>query len=327
MKRLHWGILGTGKIVRRMAPAIQQSSTSHLLGISGRNQENSIQAAKKYGIERTYSSYEELIEDPDIDAVYIALLNHLHLKWAIKALEAGKHVLCEKPITLNEDEAQQIKKVADQYQLKVMEAFAWRFQPVHQFVKQIIDNGRIGEVRMVYSHFSFQMDHPEQSTRMVKEWGGGSLYDIGCYPLTYSRYFMGDEPEAVDARMYLDPTYDVDVRFWGSLYFPGGRTAQISSAFDMANRSYYEILGERGKIITSSIMNDIPITISLITPEETKEWNFEPSNPYLLQVEHFTQAILEDLPLAFGAEDGIQNMKIIDALFKAHQQEERIFLS
>lgn len=325
MEKLRWGVLGTGRIVGKGGPAIERANNSVWLGVAGRNEENGKQAAEQFGIERTYPSYAELLADPDIDAVYIALLNHVHKEWTIKAAAAGKHVLLEKPFTLNAEEAVAIKEAATKHGVQVMEAHSWRFHPAHLAARDIVREGKIGETAMFIGHFSFVCD--PSSTRLVKEWGGGSLYDVGCYPLAWSRFFMEDEPTAVDSEMVLDPEREIDMRFAGTLYYPEGRTAQVSSAFDMANGSYYEVLGTQGRMKVDFQISPSTSTIIVTTGEQSKEWTTDRIEPYVYQVEAFADSILNDRPVPYGPDDAVQNMRIIDALFTAHDRKKRTHLS
>lgn len=322
MKKLRWGVLGTGRIVGKGGTAIQRADNSVWLGVAGRNEENGKRAAEEYGVERSYRSYAELLRDPDIDAVYIALLNHVHKKWAVKAAEAGKHVLLEKPFTLNAEEADEIKEAATKYGVQIMEAHSWRFHPAHLAAREMVREGQIGEIAMFTGHFSFVI--PSSSTRLVNEWGGGTLYDIGCYPMSWSRFFMEDEPGAVDSNMVFDPKNGVDMRFAGTLYYPKGRTAQVSSAFDMANGSFYEVLGTSGRMKVDFQVSPSASTIAVTIGEKSKEWKTDRIEPYVYQTEAFADSILNGRPVPYGPDDAVQNMKISDALFAANEKRERV---
>ncbi len=322
MSRIRWGVLGTGNIVGKMGPAIQRANNSIWFGVAGRNEENGRQAAAKYGVARAYRSYQELIDDPAIDAVYIALLNHLHCEWAVKAIEAGKHVLCEKPFTMNTREALLVQEAAAKSDVQVMEAFVWRFHPAHLAAKEMVNSGAIGKPVMMSGHFSFTAN--PASTRLVKEWGGGSLYDIGCYPISWSRFFMDGEPEAVDCGMTIHPQTGVDMRCTGTLYFPGGRTAQISSSFDMGCGSFYEIWGTKGRLSVQFTVTADALTNTVTAAGETKQWTTDRIEPYRWQVEAFADCILNRKPVPYGIGDAVANMKIIDALFEADRTKRRV---
>lgn len=315
-KKIRWGVLGTGNIVKKMGPAIQRSGNGYWLGVAGRTAENGKRAAEAFGVERAHDGYQELLDDPDIDAVYIALLNHLHAEWAVKASEAGKHVLLEKPFAMNAREAVIIREAAAKRNVRVMEAQAWRFHPGHAGVKRMVEQGAIGRLILMHAHFSFAA--AASSTRLVKEWGGGSLYDIGCYPVAWSRYFMEAEPIGAEGRAEPDPDTGVDRRFAGTLYFPGGRAAQISSALDMRLGSFYSLLGDEGRIDVRFHVSAEELAIEAQGPgEATARWTTDRIQFYTSQAEAFARSILEGSPPPLGPDDAVHQMRAIDALFQA----------
>ncbi|WP_042456811.1 Gfo/Idh/MocA family protein [Neobacillus dielmonensis] len=313
MKKLKWGIVGTGKIVNKMGPAIQMNHLNEWVGVAGRNKQNSLLAANRYGVKKAYEHYDELIRDPEVDVVYIALLNHLHKEWAIKAIEAGKHVLIEKPLGLSEGECQEVKAVLGNKPLKVMEAFAWRFHPAHLRVKEIIDSGEIGEPVLFNGHFSFIPE--SNSTRFNPDWGGGSLYDVGCYPISWARFFMNGEPTEADGKLIVNKANGVDLRFVGLLHFANGRFAQVSSSFDMPHGSFYEILGTKGKIATNFRITANSFAIDVLKNKKLIQ-SFESDRvmPYRYQVNYFTDCLINHQPLDFPIDDAINNLRVMDAL-------------
>lgn len=320
--RLRWGVLGTGHIVQKMGPAIQRSGNGDWLGVAGRKPENGASAADRFGVPRAYRGYEELLQDPEIDAVYIALLNHLHAEWAVKAMQAGKHVLLEKPFTLSADEARAIHQTAKITGKQVMEAFAWRFHPGHLAVREWIRAGRIGDITLFSGHFSYIIG--SDSTKLVKDWGGGSIFELGCYPISWSRFFMNEEPIEADGCLVIDPSAKVDMRFTGCLYFPGGRTAGVSSAFDMPIGSYYTILGTRGRIDVTFRVSEDRITLHATCNEETAQWSSDRIAPYVPQVREFANCVLEDRSLPYGSEDAVKQMRVMDALIASHHARRRV---
>lgn len=323
MRKLRWGVLGTGKIISKAGLAIHNAENSEWIGIAGRNEESGQEAALKYGLDHKYAHYQELIDDPEIDAVYIALLNHLHKEWAIKALSAGKHVLLEKPFTLNKQEAMEVAQAAKDNGVQIMEAHAWRYQKAYSAIQAMIEEGVIGEIGLMCAHFSFMA--PSESTRWVKEWGGGALYDLGCYPIAWSRYFMKDEPEEVECRLTKAPT-GVDSRFYGTLYYPGDRVAYCSAAFDMMNGSSFELYGTKGRMSVNSHIEPNSVTIIATYGGQTQKWITDRVQAYIFQVEGFAEAILNDKPLPYSINDAIQQMRISDAMFQAHEEQTRITL-
>ncbi|WP_010272043.1 Gfo/Idh/MocA family protein [Paenibacillus senegalensis] len=324
MRKLRWGVLGTGKIISKAGLAIHNADNSEWIGIAGRNEDSSKEASMKYGLPPKYSQYQDLIDDPEIDAVYIALLNHLHKEWAIKALEAGKHVLLEKPFTLNKGEALEIMEAAKRSGAQIMEAHAWRHQEAYSAIHSILREGVIGEIGVMCGHFSFMA--PPDSTRWIREWGGGALYDLGCYPIAWSRYYMQAEPEEVDCRLTFAKT-GVDSRFVGTLYYPGNRVAHCSAALDMMNGSSFELYGTKGRMSVRSVIEPNSVTIIAEYGGHTQKWISDRVQAYISQVENFSAAILNNKPLSYSVEDAVQQMNISDALFKAHEEKRRIALS
>jgi predicted dehydrogenase len=320
--KLAWGVLGTGNIVRKAGPAIQASALGRWLGVAGRNADNSRRAAEQYGVERAYPDYQALLDDPDIDAVYIALLNHLHKEWAVKAAAAGKHVLLEKPFALNMQEALAIRDAALANGVAVMEAHVWRFYPAFPELKRMIDEGAIGELAMVQAHFSFVA--APTSTRLVKEWGGGSLYDVGCYPVAWSRYFFGCEPIGADGRFLWHPETGVGVRFAGTLDFGGGRTALISSALDMALGSRFDLFGTRGVIRVVMRADADALTIWAEGPFGERTWTSDRISPFSRQADAFAAGVLEGGGPPFGLDDALGNQAAIDALFQSARESRHI---
>lgn len=320
--KIRWGVLGTGNIVARAGRGIQESEHGLWHGVAGRNRENSAAAAERYGVPVFYDHYEQLLNDPDIDAVYIALLTHLHTEWAIKACEAGKHVLVEKPFSLTLEEALEIKDAAERNRVCAGEAFVWEFHPAYSELKTRIQQGDIGELVQFNGHFSFNA-YPE-STRWKKAWGGGSLYDIGCYPVSWSRYFMDDEPEAVDGSMLVHPVEQVDTRFFASLYYPQGRIAQVSSALDMQLGSYFELLGTEGRMKVT--MNVTPDTMTLIADhrDQRSEWAMNRLEMFALQADRFVEHIQAGKQ---GIVDGaIAQAHVIESLVRSAELGSRIKL-
>src|SRR6476660_5913291 len=211
MRKIRWGVLSTAKIAReKVIPATQRSELGSVVAVASRDLAQAKYVATKLGIERAYGAYDELLSDPNIDAVYIPLPNHMHVPWSLRALAAGKHVLCEKPIGLSVLEAEELANgAAAQPQLKVMEAFMYRFHPQWQTARQLVHEGRIGELRTIHTQFSYFNDDP-LNIRNQPGMGGGALMDIGCYPISLSRFLYDTEPDRVLGHIELDPTTRVD---------------------------------------------------------------------------------------------------------------------
>lgn len=320
-KKIRWGILSTAKIgVTKVIPAIQQSSFGEVVAISSRNAATAQQTAKELGIPKAYDSYEALLSDPSIDAIYNPLPNHMHVAWTLKALAAGKHVLCEKPIGLNREEATDLMKEASKFpQLKVMEAFMYRFHPQWIKTMQLISEGAIGEVKTIQAFFSYFNADP-QNIRNKANIGGGGLMDIGCYCISFARYIMGANPTEAVALIDFDPEMKTDRLSSGMLKFSDGKSATFTCATQLAPFQRLHIFGTQGQITVEIPVNapaDAPCAIQLKTNEVDERIVFEAENQYSLQADAFAQSILDDRPVPTPLTDAVENMAVIDALFRS----------
>ena len=248
MEKLRFGIISTAKIgTQKVIPAMQQGDRTAVVAIASRNLASAEAAANQLGIDRAYGSYEELLADPNVDAIYNPLPNHLHVPWSIKALEAGKHVLCEKPIGLTAAEGQQLVDAAASYpQLKVMEAFMYRHHPQWQRAKSIVDGGGLGELRTIQSFFSY-FNKDSQNIRNQKEIGGGALMDIGCYNISLSRFLFAAEPTRVLGLIERDPDFGTDRISSGILEFPNG-TSTFTCSTQMCPYQRIHAFGTTGRV-------------------------------------------------------------------------------
>ncbi len=318
MAKVRWGILSTARIgVQKVIPAMQKGRFTEVVAIASRNGEKANEAADKLNIGKRYDSYEALLDDPDIDAVYNPLPNHLHVPWTIRAMEAGKHVLCEKPIGLNAGEAQDLIEATRQFPaLKVMEAFMYRFHPQWQKARELVANGSIGEVRALNSFFSYYNTDPE-NIRNRSDIGGGALMDIGCYCISFPRYIFGEEPLNIKGEMDLDPVMKIDRLTSAVLRFPSGKISAFTCSTQLMPYQKVHISGTGGHIIIEIPVNAPPgetISIILMTKELTETFSFEPVDQYTLQGDAFSKAIIEDEPVPVPLEDAVNNMKAIDEL-------------
>lgn len=331
-RKLKWGVLGSARIaVNSVIPGILQSQFNEVIAIASRNLEKAQETAIKFQIPKTYGSYEQLLQDPDIDAVYIPLPNHLHYEWTIKAVQAGKHVLCEKPLALNAEEAERMVRAAKEAGVILAEAFMYRYHPRYTQIKEIIDSGEIGEVRGIRSSFTFNNANDLNNVRYRKEWGGGAIYDVGCYPITAARLLLGKEPEAVTVQAQFSNLHgDVDMMAAGLIEFKGDVSLQFDCAMWSAFRNPLEVLGSEGIIEVPS---------AFVTPtEESSHFYINKSgernkisvpflNAYSLQADAFAQAVLQRKPLPFDGADAVHNMKIIEACLASATEKTRVKLS
>ena len=323
MQKLRWGVLSTAKIgLEKVIPALQKGQYCEVLGIASRNLERAQQAAAKLDIAKTYGSYEALLADPDIDAVYNPLPNHLHVPWTIKALQTGKHVLCEKPIALDAFEAQTLLSAAAAHsQLKVMEAFMYRFHPQWQKTKALVKEGAIGELKTIQTFFSYFNDDPA-NIRNQAAIGGGGLMDIGCYPISQARFLYESEPQRVFGLLDIDPSFQIDHITSAILDF-GQSTATFTCSTQLNPFQRTQIVGTRGRIEIEIPVNAPPdksCRIWLYNGAERREESFEICDQYTLQGDAFARAVLDNTAVPTPLDDALANMRVIDAIIASHRQ-------
>ena len=317
LNKVRWGVLSTAKIgTEKVLPAMQQGQYCEIAAIASRSQGIAQAAATRLGIAKAYDSYEALLADPEIDAIYNPLPNHLHVSWTIKALEAGKHVLCEKPIGLSAAEAEELVAAAARYpQLKVMEAFMYRHHPQWQRAREIVTTGGIGELKTISSFFSYFNDDAN-NIRNMADIGGGGLMDIGCYNISLSRFIFGSEPTRVVGAIEYDPEFNTDRLASGILDFGRG-TATFTCSTQLAPHQRANMYGTTGRVEVEIPVNappDRPCTIWHHRGNEVEEITFAICNQYTLQGDVFSAAILNDTPVPTPLADAVANMKVIDAL-------------
>jgi predicted dehydrogenase len=322
VRKINWGILSTAKIgLNKVIPALQKSSLGVVAAIGSRDEARARAAAQQLGIPRVHGSYEALLADPGVDAVYIPVPNHLHVPWSIKALAAGKHVLCEKPIGLNAREAEELVAAAARYpRQKIQEAFMYRFHPQWQKARQLVHDGAIGELRSLHSHFSYWNVDP-QNVRNRAEIGGGGMMDIGCYCVSFARWLCGREPRRVVGILDRDPTFGTDRLASGLLDF-GDRTATFTCATQLTPYQRVNIFGTEGRIeieIPCNAPPDRPCRIWHQRGTTIDELTFEVCDQYTAQADAFARAILDDTPVPTPLSDAIQNMRTIDAILASAQ--------
>jgi len=318
MSNINWGILSTANIgTEYVIPGMQKAEHCNITAISSRSLDKAEEAAAKLNIRKAYGSYEELLADEEIDAVYNPLPNHLHVPWTIKALEAGKHVLCEKSIALSASEAEQLREVTKRYpNLKVMEAFMYRFHPQWAQVKSWIGEGKIGALRSIQAMFSYNNTNPDD-IRNKPGMGGGGLLDVGCYCISASRYVFESEPTEVAGTVDMDPNFKVDRHASGILTFPGGKTSVFTCGTQMNQNQYMSILGDEGMIEFETPFNPYtnPTKVKLIQGNQLIEEKTFQADHYTIQGEAFSKAILNDTPVPTPLDDAVANMRVIDAMF------------
>lgn len=318
---IKWGILSTAKIGReKVIPGIQKASNCSVVAIASRNIEQAENTAKLLNIGKAYGSYEELLNDPTIDAVYIPLPNNLHVEWTIKAMQAGKHVLCEKPIGISSAEALKLQQEAYKYpHLKVMEAFMYRFHPQWLIVKSKIADGVIGEIKAVQSFFSYFNIDPKNIRNNI-EVAGGALMDIGCYCVSFPRFLFDAEPTRVVSCIDRDPVMKTDRLTSAMLDFGDGKISTFTCSTQLMPYQRVNILGTNGHIeieIPVNAPKDASSRIWIRTKTGSEEIVVEAVDQYTLQAEQFAKAIIENRPVPTDLTDAVNNMKVIEAIFES----------
>ncbi len=317
MEKISWGVLSTSKFAMRATiPAMQKSRYSLVTAIASRDEARGKAVAGQLGIPKVYGSYESLISDPKIDAIYIPLPNHLHVEWTIKAMRAGKHVLCEKPIGLSYADASRLEKVVKEYpRLKVMEAFMYRHHPQWRRVRELIEQNAIGELKGVHSLYSYY-NVDTSNIRNIAELGGGAMLDIGCYCTSLSRYIFDSEPLRVLGRIELDPQTKIDRLSSGLLEFAAG-VATFTCGTQIQSYQRVNIFGTSGRIeleIPFNAPNDRRCRIWLQRGDSTEEITFDICDQYTIQADLFAEAILTNGSVFNPLSDAMANMKVIDAV-------------
>jgi predicted dehydrogenase len=320
---VRWGVLSTAQIAtEKVIPGMRRARRADLVAIASRSEASARAAADRLGIATAHGSYEALLADPAVDAVYIPLPNHLHAEWAIAALRAGKHVLCEKPLAVTAADAERMAVEAEASGRLLMEAFMYRHHPSWVAVHDLVTNGRIGRLTAVDSWFSYFNDDPA-NIRNVLAYGGGALYDIGCYCVNLSRWLFGGEPETVAAAIHRDPATGVDVLTGGTLAFGDG-IASFTCSTRVESDQRVHVYGTEGRIsieIPFNIPPDRPTRVYVTAGGEppvapaTETLEFATADPYACEVDAFSEAILAGAPAPVPPADAIANLRVIERLF------------
>jgi xylose dehydrogenase (NAD/NADP) len=324
-KRLNWGLLGTARINRAVIGPIQVSNRSRLAAVASRSIEKASAYAKDWGIRRYFATYDELLADPEIDIVYNSLPNSLHTDWSIKALQMGKHVLCEKPLAINAEDVHRIQYSAVQAGKVIAEAFMYRHHPQTLLVKQMLDRDEIGIIQIIRGSFCYTISRPD-NPRLDPSLGGGSLWDVGCYPISYARYLTGEEPIRVYGNQVLGPT-GVDMLFTGELCFPSGIISQFECSFISPSKSLIEITGEKGRItIPEPYKPGLKTKIFVEKTGRTRPLTIMGKELYQGEIEDIENAILNGKPTLISLEDSRANIATIEALYLSAQTSQSIQL-
>jgi predicted dehydrogenase len=328
MTYLGWGILSTASIaMKKVIPGILKADGCRIVAIASRDASRARAAAAEAGITRAHESYELLLADPDVQAVYIPLPNHLHAEWAIAAARAGKHVLCEKPLALTSADAERMVASAEAAGTTLMEAFMYRLHPSWVAARELVQSGRIGRLVAVQSWFSYFNDNPS-NIRNIAAFGGGAMFDIGCYGVNLSRMLFEEEPTRVEASIIRDPSSGVDVLTSGLLEFEQGIATFTCSTRAEADQRV-DIYGTEGRIsigIPFNIPPDRPTYVFLTAGGDppvdpaTERLTFETADPYTVEFEHFAKAVLSGQRAPVPPDDAVANLRVIERLFQAAER-------
>jgi predicted dehydrogenase len=326
MKRdvLRWGIVSTADIgMRKVIPAMRTAARCEVVAIASRGRDRADRAAAELGITRAHGSYDGLLADPEVDAVYIPLPNSLHAEWTIAAARAGRHVLCEKPLATTAADAERMTDACDAAGVLLMEAFMYRLHPTWEAVRELVSSGRIGRLTAVQSWFSYFNDDPEDIRNRLDA-GGGALFDIGCYCVNLSRMLFEAEPVRIQGSVTRDPEMGIDVLTSGILDFPSG-VATFTCTTRAEPDQRVHVYGTEGRIsigIPFNIPPDAPTHVSIsaggdppVRPD-TEVLEFGPADPYRVQAERFATAVLDGSPVPIPPSDAVANLRVIEELFR-----------
>ena len=315
-KLLNWGLLSTARINSALIPPLGASSRNRLLAVSSRSQESANQYAQERNIPRAYGSYEALLADPEIDVIYNPLPNHLHAEWTIKAVEAGKHVLCEKPLALSVEEVDAVQEAAHKHGRVVAEAFMYRHHPQTLKVQEIVKSGSLGYLKLMRGSFSYVLNR-EGDVRLDPAMGGGSIWDVGCYPISYARTVVGESPREVFGWQVTGPT-GIDETFVGQMQFAGNVLAQFDSSFVIPFHWFMEIIGSEGTLnIPNPFKPGINEKIFLTCGDKTETIEIKGQELYIGEVEDMADAILLGKEPRISLDDSRTNVGVISALLES----------
>jgi predicted dehydrogenase len=319
---MNLGIISTADINRKVIPGAHASKKVDLVAVASRNQRRAEEYAKEWKIERAYGSYEALLADPGIDAVYISLPNTLHVEWSIRSVEAGKHVLCEKPLTRNPDDAKAAFDAADRAKRILMEAFMYRHNPQTKRLQELIEEGAVGEVRLIRSAFSYSL-YDTSNIRLRTEVEGGALMDVGCYCVSGSRLAAGSEPEEVYGAAWFGPS-GTDWVFAGAMRFPDAVLATFDCGTALPNRDELEVIGSEGSLFLDDPWHVMKPVIELRREDGNEKIRVKREDSYRLELENLSDAIAGEAKPLLGRADAMGQARALAALHESAQSGEAI---
>lgn len=317
--KLRWGILGSARIIRKTIPALQESANGEVTGIASRSQEKSREIADKFGIPEAFGSYEALLASPLIDAVYVPLPNALHLEWILKSLDAGKHVLCEKPLAMSADECEQIARKAEETGLKVLEGFMYRFHPRFEKLQELLESGAVGILTFAHVVHTFAVADGD-NIRWHTELGGGALFDTGGYCVNAARMVTGQEPNHVSAYGNYRDSPDggrVDTSMAGMLRFPDGATVLFDTGVNLERRNSLEVTGTAGRLYLHNpfgLLEEDSVIEEHHFGHDVIRHEVPGQNHFVRMFEHFADSVLNGTPLRYDLQDAAYNARVLEAL-------------
>jgi len=320
MKKLRWGLLSTARINRALLPPLRASARNELTAVASRDMDRAKAYAEERNIPRVFGSYEEMLADPDVDVIYNPLPNSMHTEWTIKAAQAGKHVLCEKPLANTVEEVDAISAAANKAGVVVMEAFMYRHHPQTLKVKELVDSGAIGRLQVISGAFTFKISN-EEDVRLNSSLGGGSIWDVGCYPISFARLIAGAEPVEVFGWQITGQASGVDESFFGQLHFPNGVYSQFDCGFRTPQRAHLEIAGDEGSImLTQPFTPRANVQIIQTNGDKEQVIKIPDIDLYLGEVENMADAILDGHTPRMSLADSRSNVATIQALLRSAQE-------
>lgn len=321
MKPVVWGVLSVSNHYKlRVHPYVSRSPIMQIRGLASRSADKAAEAGRELGIAKPYDSYNDLLADKEIEAVYIPLPNHMHAEWVKKAADAGKHVLCEKPFAMNAEEAENAIRYAERKGVLVMEAFMYRFHPQWKRARDLVKAGEIGQVHAISTIFSYDLKDP-RNIRNILAVGGGAIPDIGCYAVSSARFLLGKEPKRVISLVQRDPVMGTDILSSALLDFGDARCQ-----FTLGTQTYpwqrVDVVGSGGEIAVLLPFNayaDVPMQVSVSTSLGTRQIYTPATDQYVEMFEAFSRAVRDGTPVPTPAQDAINNMKVLDAVFRSEK--------
>jgi xylose dehydrogenase (NAD/NADP) len=326
MNKIRWGLLCTANINRRVIPAIREAYRSELVGVASRKKRKARAYARRWEIPKVFGSYQEMLDSGEIEAVYISLPNHLHAEWSIKAMEAGMHVLCEKPFAISLEEVDAMIATKNKTGRVLAEAFMYRHHPQTQIAGEMVHSGKLGEIALVRGTFDFAFDNRE-NVRLVPEWGGGCLWDVGVYPLSFAQFIMGGPPAWVLGSQWLGEN-GVDETFAGQMGYPGERFAQIGAAFRTPFYTFVEVIGTAGRLHISMPFVSPNDGVMTFYPKDGEPEVIPVPDEYLYlgEIKDMEAAILDDAPNYLSLAETRNHIKTVLALYESARRGEVVKL-